>query len=426
VTSDLRLPAATVFAVAVAMLGAPSGAGAQSASAGRAPLRPPSVSAREAIVVDADTGQVLYARNARRRAPIASTTKLMTALLTLERAQLGQIFRVVYYPATDVESTAGLRAGERMSVRDLLRAMLLPSANEAAQTLAVRVAGSERAFVQAMNAQAQALGLRDTRYATPVGLDVPGNYSTASDLVRLATVDMANPFFARTVDMASAHLTTGARPRTVINRNDLVGLYSYVDGIKTGHTSQAGYVLVGAAHRGGVHLISAVLGDPTLSARDSDTLALLRYGLGRYHRVTVVKAGAALASVPVRFAGGRVELVPGSAVTRDLPLGDRPRVSLRSLPARLKGPLAAGTREGTATVSDRGRTIAEVALVTQRALPKPTLGQRLRDYATRTLTLVLLAGLLACSLLLAILQHRVTRRRRRRGLARQEQIRQRG
>jgi hypothetical protein len=128
----------------------------------------------------------------------------------------------------------------------------------------------------------------------------------------------------------------------------------------------------------------------------------------------------------VRFAGGGVGRVAREAVTRDLPFGDRPRVSLRALPARLKGPIAAGTREGTATVSDGGRTIAEVALVTQRALPKPTLGQRLRDYATRTLTLVLLAGLLACSLLLAILQHRVTRRRRRRGLARQEQIRQRG
>jgi D-alanyl-D-alanine carboxypeptidase (penicillin-binding protein 5/6) len=402
------------------------GALAQGASAARAPSSPPSLSAREAIVVDADSGQVLYARNARRRAPIASTTKLMTALLTLERAQLDQIFRVVYYPATDVESTAGLRAGERLSVRDLLRAMLLPSANEAAQTLAVRVAGSERAFVQAMNARAQALGLSDTRYATPVGLDVPGNYSTASDLVRLAAIDMANPFFARTVDMPSAHLTTGARPRTVINRNDLVGRYSYVDGVKTGHTSQAGYVLVGAARRGGVHLLSAVLGDPTLSARDSDTLALLRYGLGRYRRVTLLKAGAALGSAAVRFAGGRVRLVARETVTRDLPIGDRPRVTLRAVPARLTGPLAAGTREGTAIVSDRGRTIAEVPLVTQRPLPKPTLGQRLSDYATRPLTLVLLAGLLACSLLLAILQHRVVRRRRSRGLARQEQIRQRG
>jgi D-alanyl-D-alanine carboxypeptidase (penicillin-binding protein 5/6) len=408
------------------MAAVPTGAGAQSASAARAPTSPPSLSAREAIVVDADSGQVLYARNARRRAPIASTTKLMTALLTLERTRLDQIFRVVYYPATDVESTAGLRAGERLSVRDLLRAMLLPSANEAAQTLAVRVAGSERAFVNAMNARAQALGLSDTRYATPVGLDVPGNYSTASDLVRLAAVDMANPFFAHTVDMPSAHLTTGARPRTVINRNDLVGRYSYVDGVKTGHTSQAGYVLVGAARRGGVHLLSAVLGDPTLSARDSDTLALLRYGLGRYRTVTVVRAGATLSSAAVRFAGGRVRLVARETVTRDLPIGDRPRVTLRAVPAQLTGPLAAETREGTAIVSDRGRRIAEVSLVTQRALPKPTLGQRLRDYAGRTLTLVLLAGLLACSLLLAILQHRVTQRRRRRGLARQEQIRQRG
>lgn len=362
-------------------------------------------------MIDADTGQVLYSRASHRRVPMASTTKLMTALLTLERARLGQLFTVVNYPATDAQSTAGLRAGERLTVSDLMRAMLLPSANEAAQTLAVRVGGSVHAFVAAMNARAQALGLTDTRYATPVGLDVPGNYSSAADLLHLAQVDMRNPFFARTVAMPSARLTTGAHPRIVINRNDLVARFPWIDGVKTGHTLQAGYVLVGAAHRSGVRLLSVVLGDPSEAARDADSLRVLRYGFSRYHAVTAVRAGERLASVPVKFAGGSVALVAPSAVVRTMPLGDQPTIVVRSLPSSISGPVPAGTREGIATVSDHGRTVARIRLVTARAVAKPTLGQRLRHYATGTVTIALLAGLLACSLLLAILQRRVTRRR---------------
>lgn len=417
-----RLPGAlalaTCAAVAVAATGA-ANASAASATASRSPsLR--GLSAAEALVVDADTGEVLYSRDSHRRVPMASTTKLMTALLTLERVRLSQVFTVVNYPATDVQSTAGLQAGERLTVSDLMRAMLLPSANEAAQTLAVRVGGSVSSFVADMNARAQSLGLSDTHYATPVGLDVAGNYSSAHDLLRLARVDMRNPFFARTVAMPSARLTTGAHPRIVVNRNDLVGRYSWVDGIKTGHTLAAGYVLVGAAHRSGVHLLSVVLGDPTQSARDTDTLALLRYGFSRYRSVPIVRAGQRLASVPVKFAGGTVPLVASSEIVRTLPAGDRPAVSVHSLPAGVTGPISAGTREATATVTDRGRPLARVALVTGRAVPKPTLGQRLRHYATSTITVALLAGLLVCSLLLAVLQHRVTRRRRRRVVAGQE------
>ena len=390
---------------------APAAAGASS---------PPAVSAREALVIDADSGEVLYARASHRRVPMASTTKLMTALLTLERARLGQVFTVVNYPLTDVQSTAGLQAGEHLKVSDLLRAMLLPSANEAAQTLAVRVAGSESAFVAAMNARARELGLADTHYATPVGLDVAGNYSSAADLLRLAQIDLRNPFFARTVAMPSARLTSGAHTRVVINRNDLVGRYPWVDGVKTGHTLQAGYVLVGAAHRSGVHLLSVVLGAPTESDRDADTLALLRYGFSRYRTVAVVRAGQRLASVAIKFAGGTVPLVAASTIVRTLPADDRLAVVVHGVPANVTGPIRAGTREATATVSDRGRTIARVSLVTARAVPKPTLGQRLQHYATSTITVALLAGLLACSLLLAILQHRVTRRRRSRVVAGQE------
>lgn len=372
----------------------------------------PAITAPAAILIEPDTQDVAYARDAHGRRPIASTTKLMTALLALERGQLDAKLAVVPYPATDVESTAGLQPGERLSLRDLLRAMLLASANEAAQTVAVGIGGSVPAFVASMNSRAAALGLTQTHYATPVGLDVAGNYSSAFDLARLAAIDLGNSFLAQTVNEPSARLTTGARPRVVINRNDLVGRYNFVDGVKTGHTSRAGYVLVGAARRAGVHLISVVLGDPSLATRDADTLALLRYGLARYHDQTILRRGAPVSHASARYGGGDVTLVAGSAVHRVTAGAERPTVTVVGAPAWLSGPLAAGARVGTVVVAEHGRRVAEAPLVTARALARPTVRQRLRSYFSSGVVLALLVVLVACSLLLVVLQRRAVRRSR--------------
>lgn len=136
--------------------------------------------------------------------------------------------------------------------------------------------------------------------------------------------------------------------------------------------------------------------------------------------VVVVRFGQVLARAAIRYAGGRLDLVAGRQLRISLPSGVRPRVTVVGAPTRVTGPLAAGTPEGTVVVRERGRTIADAPLVTARALPSPTLGQRLADYFSRSLTLGLLVGLVACSLLLAILQHRVGRRRRRQPVTGQE------
>jgi D-alanyl-D-alanine carboxypeptidase (penicillin-binding protein 5/6) len=142
----------------------------------------PRVSGRTAVVVDARDGHVLYRRAPAEERPIASATKLMTALVALEQLPLGREVRAVRYDPAPAESRIDLRAGERMSVADLLRALLLESANDAAETLAVRSAGSVEQFVQRMNDEAEALGLRHTRFANPIGLDSPGAHSSALDL----------------------------------------------------------------------------------------------------------------------------------------------------------------------------------------------------------------------------------------------------
>ena len=167
---------AVVFAlVAVAILPAPTAAAER-----------PDLSARAAIVVDARDGHVLYRRDPTQERPIASATKLMTALVALEELPLGREVRAVPYSPAPAESRIDLRAGERMSVADLLRALLLESANDAAETLAVRAAGSVDRFVGRMNERARELGLRHTNFANPVGLDSPGAHSTALDLSRVA------------------------------------------------------------------------------------------------------------------------------------------------------------------------------------------------------------------------------------------------
>jgi D-alanyl-D-alanine carboxypeptidase (penicillin-binding protein 5/6) len=311
---------------------------------------------------------VVYARQADRRLAIASTTKLMTALVTLRRAPLDRVVRVAAYPAGGDESTAGLQDGARVTVRDLLRAMLLPSANEAAFTLAIRIGGSLGAFVAAMNADARALHLTETHYATPVGLDTPGNYSSARDLAHLAAVLLRDPFFAATVRRPAAALPSAGN-RVVVNRNDLVGHYPFVVGIKTGHTLAAGQCLVGAASRDGVHLISVVLGDSSEDTRDADTLSLLRYGLALYHEVTPVRAGQVYARVPV--AGRRSErlaLVARRSASLVLRRGTGLTVYTRGVPAQARGPLRAGTPLGEVVVRRGSQVLARVPLVSATAL----------------------------------------------------------
>ena len=253
---------------------------------------PPEIQARAAIVVEASTGRVVYERRADEPRSIASTTKLMTALVALETAPLDDVITAVPYDPAPAESLVGLRAGERMTLADLLRALLLPSANDAAETIADGISGSPEAFVDEMNARAEDLGLEDTSYANPVGLDERGNESSARDLVTLALELRKIPFFRETVDQPRATLRSGDRRRVVLNRNRLVRDVDFVDGVKTGRTDDAGYVLVGSATQRGVTVVSAVLGEPSEAARDADTLALLRYGLDRFRRASRARSRA--------------------------------------------------------------------------------------------------------------------------------------
>ena len=403
-TARVRLVAAAVVAAAVLLV---------LARPAPAPAAPPAIRAPAAILVEPATGDVVYQRNATRPRAIASTTKLMTVLLTLENTKLSQTMVAVPYHALPAESVIGLRAGERLTVADLLRGVLLASANDAAATLATRIGGSQKAFVAMMNSRARQLRLTHTHYATPIGLDAPGNYSSPEDLVKLTLLLRRNEFFRQVTDLPRATLKSGAHPRAIVNRNTLVRTVPEVNGVKTGHTIDAGYVLVGSATKNGITVISAVLGDPSEAARDADSLALIRYGLARYHRATPVRRDHVYATVKLAHRDQRAQLVATHTVVRTARRGERLPIRMLGVPAELDGPLPAGSRVGTIVVRQRGRTVARVPLVTRRGIAAASVLQRGDDVLSRTLTVVILSVVALASLQLVLLRRRAVRRRRR-------------
>lgn len=241
---------------------------------------PGDLSAVSAALIEAETGTVLYQKNAGERRAMASTTKIMTALLTIEAGDLDREFTVDPL-AIRVEGTSmGLQEGDRVSRRDLLYGILLPSGNDAANAAAVSVSGSIPEFVKLMNSKAQELGLSDTHFVTPSGLDADGHYTTALDLARLTAYAMKDETFREIVACRSAEVEFGNPPykRTLYNSNKMLARYDGAIGVKTGFTDNARRCLVSAAERDGVTLIAV-----TLNAGDdwNDHTKMLDYGFAQ-------------------------------------------------------------------------------------------------------------------------------------------------
>jgi D-alanyl-D-alanine carboxypeptidase (penicillin-binding protein 5/6) len=393
VRARLRLAALCVSLLAAAFA-APAGAAAQ----------PPELEARAWALIDARSGDVLAARAGRKRLPVASTTKLMTAYVALRELPLGRLVRAAPYSPIYGESLLELRPGERVSVRDLLYGLTLRSGNDSARDLAFAAAGSQAAFVREMNRHAAALGLPDTRYANPIGLDQAGNYSSALDLVALARRLLRNPTFARIAASRSALLRSLRPPRRIETGNDFLLAAPWATGVKTGHTFGAGYVLVGSGRRQGTELISAVLGAPSEAARDGGTIELLEHGFSKYRKRVPVRAGEALATPTIRYSGDELPLRAARGVAIGVRRGQRLRLAVRA-PDEVEGPIRRGARLGMATVYVDGMRAAAVPLRAARAVPEASALDRVRSFVRDKALWLALA-------LSAILVAAVSRRRR--------------
>jgi D-alanyl-D-alanine carboxypeptidase len=357
------------IAAAALVLAAPAHAGA------------PPVQARAYFVVNAATGEVIASRDAQARVPIASITKLMTVLVALERVKLSDVVTVNRSVAAVGESTINLRVGERITVRDLVEAALIQSANDAADALAEYVGhGDAGRFVALMNAKASALGLDDTHFARPDGLDAPGHVSSARDVTRLAEIAMHNAVIREVVRKRSDTISGN---RLLHTWNDLLGSFPGLIGVKTGHTGGAGWCQVAAARGRGTTIYATILGSPTRSQRNVDLAALLRWGLSRYRVARVITTGRTYALVQTGYGRAGLPLVSLRAVLRSVRIG-RPLVSRVVAAGAVALPVRAGQRLGTLRVYDGRRLVGERPLVAEHAVRRPGLGARVGFYARRT------------------------------------------
>ena len=339
----------------------------------------PEIEARSWALIDADSGDVLVSHAARRHLPIASTTKLMTAYVVLHELPLDRVVRAAPYEAEYGESLLRLRPGQRISVRDLLYGLILRSGNDAAYDLALAAAGSEKRFVAEMNRYAAALGLADTHYANPIGLDQRGNYSSAADLATLTRRLLAIPAFAKIADARSAVLRSVHPRRRITTINELLRMAPWVTGVKTGHTFGALYVLVGSGRRKGVELISVAVGAPTDEDRFADNIDLLDYGFSLYKRRLPIKAGAALARPEIRYSGGELPLRAARTVAVGL-RGDQRMSVVVNAPDEVEGPIERGSGLGRASVYVDGRRAASVSLRAARAVAEASLLERAASF----------------------------------------------
>ena len=367
---------------------------------------PEGIEAKAWTVVDARGGDVLASHAAQRRLPIASTTKLMTAYVAMKELPLDKIVRAAPYDPIYGESLMGLRTGERVSVRDLLYGLILVSGNDAAHTLAVAAAGSEARFVGQMNRYAAALGLSGTHYANPIGLDEVGNYSTAADLATLTRRLLRDPAFARIAASRTALLRSLRPPRRIETLNYLLELAPWATGVKTGHTFDAGYVLVGSGEKKGVGLVSVAIGAPTDETRFTDNLTLLEYGFSQYRRRLPIRRGQDLAEPEIRWSGGRLPLRAEHSLQVGVRRGEQLDLRVRA-PEEVEGPIARGARLGSATVFVEGRKVGTVPLRAGRAIPEAGFFDRVRaTVADNTITIGIALFVILMGAVLLLLRRR--------------------
>ncbi len=334
--------------------------------------QPPSIPAKAWLLIDADDHTRLAAHDPDESRAMASTTKLMTTYLALRELPLKKLIAAPPYHPIPGESLLGLEPGERMTVRDLLYGLLLPSGNDAAVTLADGVAGSTQEFVEQMNRAARRLGLKETSYANPIGLDAPRNYSSPRDLANLALTLRRDGLFRRIVNTPQITLHSGDHPRTIENHNDLVISRPWINGVKTGYTPDAGNVLVASGTQKGVTLLSVVMGAPSIPVRDSDTLALLDYGFSLYRREAAVRPDEKVGTAHVPNAGTSVALEARGGLSATVRRGQRIDVTVHA-PKSIQAPIHRGQRVGVAKATLAGEPVGTVPVVAGRGVkPAPT------------------------------------------------------
>jgi D-alanyl-D-alanine carboxypeptidase (penicillin-binding protein 5/6) len=341
---------------------------------------PPSVDARAWLVENPVTGDVLGSHDARYQTPIASITKLMTVVVALQHLKLSDIVSVDPRAAAVGQESVYLEPHQQITVADLVQAALIQSANDAADALALATSPSFPAFAARMNDQAAKLGLTDSQFVRPDGLDAPGERSSARDVTRLAIAAMRIPAVREAVRHVKATLADG---RELHTWNDLLGVVPGVFGVKTGHTDGAGWGQVAAVRADGTTIYATILGSPSRARRNADLQTLIAYGLNQYRLVDAVSRGRGYAMVQLPYGRSALKLVAPSpletAVRTGVPLTQRVVA-----PGATTLPVRRGQVLGKVEVYAGRRLLGSRPLVASRTVAKPDVAGRMEWYARRT------------------------------------------
>lgn len=321
----------------------------------------PSVSAKAAILMEPSTGRVLFEKSADIRLPMASTTKIMTALVALECSSLDDVVTVPAEAVGTEGSSAYLREGDVYRMEELLYALLLQSANDAAVTIACHISGSAEDFAALMNEKAYSLGLTDTRFANPHGLDCEGHYTTARELAKIAAVALENESFKEIASTYKRRFVSGERSRTYINHNRLLYMLDGAIGVKTGFTSKSGRCLVGAAERDGLRFITVTLDAPN---DWNDHKELMELGYDSLERRVLAERGQFSYSLPViDGTQDSVEVTNEEALSLVFERGASECKSYVKLSKFVTAPVLRGEILGSAIFAMDGEEIARINLV---------------------------------------------------------------
>ena len=331
--------------------------------------------------LEGDDGEVLAQRRASEQRAIASITKLMTAIVTLENARLSDTVTVAPRLPRAGESSANLRTGEQLRVSTLLQALLVASANDAADALATHIGeGSISRFVDLMNEKAKALGLEQTTFVNPHGLDETGHVSSAEDATDLVRYALGIPFVRDALARTSVELTGG---REIPTTNDLLSSWPPLVGGKTGHTADAGWSQAAAASGRGVTVYATVLGGASRTARNAALEELLSFGIGRYRRVAAIDASRVYAEPETGYDQPAVRLVaPRTALVTVLQ--GKPLVERIVAPGVVELPVRKGQRLGRVDVYDGDRLVASSRLVAADTVSEPRWLGKASWYARQT------------------------------------------
>lgn len=344
---------------------------------------PPAIAAKTAFMINADNGEVIYSKEPDARLAMASTTKMMTALLVMENTiNLDEPVVISKRAAETGESSVWLVEGETLTVGELLHGLLIQSGNDAAVALAEHEAGSVEAFIEQMNQRASELGLENTHFVNPHGLDNPDHFSSARDLVVMGREIMKYPVIRQIVAMQESTIPMQGQPggRLLITHNHLLGLSPAVTGIKTGFTDAAGQCIVVSAGDKNVNLIVSYMGGPSLAQRNQDILALLQYGFDSYQDRTVVVAGETYGEIGLPYDfDARQSLVAEKELVKQVYVKDTVDYKL-ILPEDLVLPVKVGDRVGLVEVYEGDKYLGSIYLLATEDVPKPGVGDRITHF----------------------------------------------